>query len=127
MIKNIIFSIFSIAICTQLFGAEIVKENSQNGYVKYTITLDDVNDQASIFDMDGSLVIDSIEDNRCPPNVRCLWSGDFVVKGFLNEIPFVINTTMNKQQNLNTHEIFLQNVIGGYTEPYTIDVLVKTK
>jgi len=126
MIKNIIISIFSIAISTQIFGAEIVKENNQNGYVKYTITLDDVNDQASIFDMDGSLIIDSIEDNRCPPNVRCLWSGDFIVKGFLNEIPFVINTT-TKQQNLNTYEILLQQVTGGYTEPYTIDVLVKTK
>ena len=126
MIKNIIFSIFSIVINTQIFGAEIVKENNQNGYAKYTIILDDVNDQASIFDMDGSLIIDSIEDNRCPPNARCLWSGDFTVNGFLNGLPFVINTT-TKQQNLNTYEILLQQVTGGYMEPYTIDVLVKTK
>jgi len=74
--KRILISL--VLMSSPIFAANVTKEFTDDKTTTYRIEMNET-EQVTLDENNATVVIDKIEDHRCPPGKMCFWPGAIVV------------------------------------------------
>lgn len=119
-----ILGIFGFSLLS--YGASIEKITG-NAYDTYRIVMDTKDDAVSVNEFDYSFSINNIEDTRCLPNACCLWAGEIIVSGWVNDTKIILRYQSNESVGSvlfsDHYQMQIGRVVGGFSHaPYVLDI-----